>query len=135
MYSAAPAAAQEIGVRAGASANPDQFYFGAHLETPPVADRVHFRPNLEFGVGDDVKLTALNFELVYRFPSQRAWSFYAGGGPALNIYNTDAGTDAEGGFTFVGGVEHQGGLFFELKAGAGKSPDFKIGVGYVFGPR
>ena len=44
---AAPARAQSVGVRAGASVDPDQFYFGGHLETPPLVDRVYLRPNLE----------------------------------------------------------------------------------------
>jgi hypothetical protein len=129
---AAPAPAQEVGIRAGASADPGQFYFGGHLETPPVADRLHFRPNVEIGLGDDVTLTALNFELVYRFESNRPWAFYAGGGPALNIVNHRSDTDARGGFNILGGAQHRDGLFFEMKVGALDSPDFKFGVGYVF---
>jgi hypothetical protein len=51
---AAPAAAQwEPGVRAGVSADPDQFYFGGHVETRPLIDRLSFRPNVEVGFGDD----------------------------------------------------------------------------------
>jgi hypothetical protein len=30
------------------------------------------------------------------------------------------------------GIQHRDGLFFEVKAGALDSPDFKVGVGYVF---
>ena len=34
---ARPASAQaRAGVRVGASVNPDQFYFGGHVETPPI---------------------------------------------------------------------------------------------------
>ncbi len=127
-----PANAQTIGVQAGVSLEPDQFYFGGHVETPPLADLVHFRPSIEIGLGDAVTLVGLNFEFVYRFRTQRPWGFYAGGGPALNVIHTTGDTRSEGGFNFVGGVAHSDGLFVEVKAGALHSPSFKIGVGYVF---
>jgi hypothetical protein len=31
-----------------------------------------------------------------------------------------------------GGLEHESGLFFEVKAGAFDSPDLKAGVGFTF---
>lgn len=127
-----PANAQTIGVQAGVSLEPNQFYFGGHVETPPLADLVHFRPNIEIGLGDSVTLMGLNFEFVYRFRTQRPWGLYAGGGPALNVIHTTGDTRLEGGFNFVGGMAHRDGLFVEVKAGALHSPNFKIGVGYVF---
>lgn len=129
---ATPAAAQAVGGRVGVSTEPEQFYFGAHGETTPLVDRVHFRPNIEVGIGDDRTLVALNFEFIYRFPSQQLWALYAGGGPALNIVNNERNTDAGGGFNIVLGVQHRGGLFTEIKVGALDSPGFKFGVGYVF---
>ena len=135
---ASPASAQGLnfGVRAGASTDPDQFYFGAHVETPAIVDRVHLRPNLEFGFGDNATLIAVNIEAVYRIPLRRSpWTVYAGGGPAINYYDfdDDGGSDARGGLNFVGGLEHDTGLFFEVKVGAWESPDIKFGVGYTFG--
>ena len=130
-----PAAAQDPGVRVGASADPDQFYFGGHLETGPLADRLRFRPNAEIGFGDDTTLAAFNFEFVYGFPSSRPWNLYVGGGPALNLVNTDRGDDdtsAHGGFNILVGAEHREGLFFEFKVGTIDSPDVKFGVGYSF---
>lgn len=130
---AAPAAAQETaGIRAGVSSDPDQFYFGGHFETRPLVDRLRFRPNAEVGLGDGVTLVALNFEFAYHFPSSRPWSAYAGAGPALNIYDHDRGTNSEGGFNIVLGVEHREGLFVELKVGTIDSPDLKFGVGWTF---
>ena len=128
---AAPVWAQDIGARAGVSLDPDQFYIGLHYETPQVADRVHFRPNIELGIGNDLTVAALNFDLVYRFPSTNPWSLYAGGGPALNIIDTPRDTGAEGGFTLLIGMTHRDGLFFEVKAGMLDSPDFKLGAGYA----
>jgi hypothetical protein len=135
--SAIPAWAQGPGVRGGVSIDPDQFYFGGHYETSPLVDRLHFRPNLEVGIGDDVVTTAINFEFVYKFPSRSAWRLYAGGGPAVNFYSfdndgNDGDTETEGGFNFLIGAEQRNGLFFELKIGAIDSPDLKFGVGYTF---
>ena len=129
---AAPATAQTFGAQVGVSLDPDQFYFGGHLQTPPVVDRLHFRPNVEIGVGDDITLVGFNMEFVYRFPTQRAWGLYAGGGPALNVIKTRGDTHSEGGFNIVVGMAHRDGLFVELKGGAMDSPNFKLGVGYVF---
>jgi hypothetical protein len=129
---AVPAWAQGPGVRAGVSIDPDQFYFGGHYETSPLVDRLHFRPNIEVGLGDDVVTTGLNFEFVYKFPSRSSWRLYAGGGPAVNFYSFDDDTNTEGGLNLLIGAEQSGGLFFELKIGAIDSPDLKFGVGYTF---
>lgn len=130
---AAPAAAQtEAGVRAGISVNPEQFYFGGHVQSPPVADRIHFRPNLEIGVGDDVTIAAVNVEFAYVFESPNEWSLYAGAGPALNLIKRRDDTDAEPGLNFFAGVFHENGLFVEFKVGAFDSPRVKLGVGYAF---
>ncbi len=134
VVSSVPAAAQDAGVRGGISVDPDQFYFGGHIETSALVDRVHFRPNVEIGFGDDIMLIGANMEFVYKFPSRSGWGLYAGGGPALNIYTFDDVDDSEteGGFNIVIGAEQDRGLFFEFKIGAIDSPDFKFGVGYTW---
>ena len=133
---AAPAAAQtptySYGFRVGASAEPDQFYFGAHVETGPLVENLHFRPNVEIGVGNDVTLVGINFELAYKFPTRREWRPYAAAGPALNIVRAHGESDAQGGFNIALGIEHRGGLFAEVKVGALDSPDFKFGIGFRF---
>ncbi len=132
--SVVPAAAQGPGLRGGVSIDPDQVYFGGHFETDALIDRLHFRPNLEVGIGDDVVATALNFEFAYKFPSRSPWRLYAGGGPAVNFYSFDDGdgSETEGGFNFLIGAEQRSGLFFELKVGVVDSPDLKFGVGFTF---
>lgn len=128
--SASPAYAQEFGVRAGVSVDPDQFYFGGHFQTEPLVDRLRFRPNVEIGFGDDVTLVGFNVEFAYFFPTRSPWQLYAGAGPALNLIDFNDNTEAEGGFNFLVGVEHSRGLFFEFKVGVIDSPEFKFGVGY-----
>src|SRR5688500_1553641 len=82
--SATPALAQDAGLRGGVSIDPDQFYFGGHIETSPLVDRLHFRPNVEVGIGEDLMLIGANMEFVYKFPQRGGWGFYAGAGPALD---------------------------------------------------
>ena len=134
LFIASPVVAQplSVGVRAGASVDPDQFYFGGHVETAPIVDRIHFRPNVEIGVGNHATVIALDFDLAYKFPSSRPWQIYAFGGPALNIVDVNDDTSANGGFNLGIGVEHREGLFGEIKVGLIDSPDFKIGIGYRF---
>ncbi len=137
---AQPANAQVVGgVRGGVSIDPDQVYIGGHIETPPLVERLVFRPNVEVGFGDDLTWTGINFEFLWKFPAGRGpWRFYAGGGPAVNIISFDEDRfgdidrETEAGFNFVGGVELNRRFFVEFKAGAGDSPDFKFGVGYTF---
>lgn len=132
--SISPAQAQDAGVRGGLSLDPDQFYFGGHLETSPLVNRLHFRPNVEVGIGEDLMLIGANMEFVYKFPRRGGWGFYAGAGPALNIIMIDDRDDSEveGGFNILLGAENSRGLFFEFKIGALDSPDLKFGVGYTW---
>lgn len=134
LFLGTPAAAQDGGLRGGLTVDPDQFYFGGHLETPPLVDRLYFRPNVELGVGNDLTLIAANMEFVYKFPSRGGWGIYAGGGPALNVYmyDGDDNSDTDAGLNLLVGVESARGLFFEFKMGVVDSPDFKFGVGWTF---
>jgi len=130
---AAPARAQmTAGLRVGASADPDQFFFGGHVESKELVPNVHFRPNVEVGVGNDVTVIALNFELAYKFTTSQPWNPYVAAGPALLIIDTPGDTGSHGGFNIALGVEHRGGLFGEVKVGAIDSPNFKVGIGYRF---
>lgn len=126
-----PALAQGAGVRGGISVDPDQFYVGGHYETSPLIDRVHFRPNVEIGFGDDLTLLSANMEFVYKFTTRRDWNIYAGGGPALNVVMVNDNSDTDAGLNILVGVEQRRGMFFEFKLGAIDSPDFKFGVGYT----
>ena len=126
------ASAQTFGIRAGASVDPDQFVFGFHYETAPLVDRLHFRPNVEVGVGDGSTLVAFNIEFAYHFQSSRAWNVYAGGGPALNLTLKEGDDHTGGGFNLLVGIQHRRGLFGEVKVGTIDSPDLKLTVGYVF---
>lgn len=133
LLAAAPVRAQDgFGVRTGVSVDPDQFYIGAHVGVGPLVRHLWFRPNLELGFGDGVTLVAINAELAYFFPSSKPWQLYLGGGPALNIYDHDNGSDTQAGLNFMLGVAHRGGFFVEAKVGVFDSPELKFGFGYSF---
>lgn len=131
-----------FGVRVGVSGDPDQFFFGAHVETSPIIEHLTFRPNAEIGVGDDLTLFAFNFEFAYWLPIRnlrnQPWRVYVGGGPALVITSPhadhphDGETEVGGGFNAMIGIQHRKGLFAEFKVGAIDSPSVKFAVGYVF---
>jgi hypothetical protein len=127
------ALAQGPGIRGGVSVDPDQFYIGGHFETDELIDHLYLRPNLEVGFGDDVTTIAVNIEAVYKFAlkNRRDTRFYAGGGPAIIVYDRDNGSDAKGGLNLLGGLEF-GKFFFEVKGGLVDSPSLKVGIGYTF---
>jgi hypothetical protein len=132
-----PALAEHgYGVRAGASADPNQFYFGGHFDVAEVAKRFWFRPNLEIGFGDGLTVVAINGEFVYRVPLRgKTWETYFGAGPSgvistLHDADTDYKSDAGVGFNFLLGLQKPKGFLTEVKFGLGDSPAFKIGVGW-----
>jgi len=137
-FFAGSANAQEgVGIRAGVSAKPEQFYFGGHAAFGPVVDKLWFRPNIEIGVGNSITLIALNAEFTYWVPLRKdPWNVYLGGGPAANIFTSGPvggrSTDVRPGFNFLAGIAQRSGLFSEIKIGAIDSPSFKFGIGYTF---
>jgi hypothetical protein len=131
------AAQTRLGVRAGISVDPDQFYFGGHADVAEITNRFWFRPNLEIGVGNSRTLFTFNGEFVYK-PSTnwKEWVPYFGGGPGLVINShhgeDNHGTDLGPGFNFVAGVEKRKGLLAEMKFGVLDSPSFKLGIGWAW---
>jgi hypothetical protein len=121
-FSAGSAMAQmRFGLRAGASVD------------------LTFRPNLEVGLGNNVTAVTANLELAYGIPiPEKQFSFYIGAGPALNVYRfnnsiqQNRDTYVRGGFNILFGLEHDNGLFGEMKVGTIDSPEVKFTVGYTF---
>jgi hypothetical protein len=122
------------GIRAGFSADPDQFFIGGHYVTKPLWDRLRFQPTVEAGFGDDRTVVAFNMEFGYWMPINQEWQAYFGGGPAINLISRNGknGDDVGPGLNVLAGLRQRGGLFFEMKVGAFDSPDFKLAVGFTF---
>jgi hypothetical protein len=138
VFFAAYAEAQEgVGIRAGVSGDPAQFYFGGHAAFGPVVEKLWFRPNVEVGVGNNLTLIALNAEFVYWTPIRKnPWNVYLGAGPAANIFSfggvSNRSTDLRPGFNLLIGIAQRKGVFSEIKIGTIDSPSFKFGIGYTF---
>jgi hypothetical protein len=125
-------AERNVGLVAGVSANPDQFYVGGHVLAGQVFKDLWFRPDFEIGFGDNSTLAGLNGEFAYMLNITKAsWNPYVGAGPALvisHVHDTHVGP----GFNFLIGVRKKKGVFAEIKAGFADSPAFKFGIGYTF---
>lgn len=142
--SAKSAGAQSLtgfGGRLGVSGGPTQFYIGGHADYGPVIPQLWFRPNLEFGFGDNATVVGFNFEFAYRIAltgslRNAPWTPYVMAGPALVYTHVSVGPFSDsatgGGFNLGFGLQHTQGLFTEIKFGVGDSPDFKFGIGYNF---
>ncbi len=126
-----------FGVRAGVSADPDQFYIGAHGESDPLIHQVRFRPNVEAGFGDNRTVLALNGEFIRRFGLDAGYAAVVGAGPAIVIRTFDLpmgrdDTDVGPGFNFLVGLDFPQDFGVELKVGVIDSPQVKFGVSYTF---
>lgn len=130
VLSASPAYAQaSVGPRGGVSGEPDQFHIGGHIESPDLGHRVTFRPNVEVGFGSDLTLIAVNLELIHYMPLKGSrWQVYAGGGVGSNFALADEDNTMSGVLNAVFGLQHDAGLFAEMKVGM--DPSVKITVGY-----
>ena len=126
----------------GVSLNPDQFQAGLHFQLGP-SWKPQFRPVLELGVGNGVRMVSLSGDILYHFEGRRLRP-YAGGGPGLNLVDvTDGLGQAEGVqarlvAVAVGGVSlmpRRGGghrYFVEGRVGFGDTPDLRVSVGMSF---
>lgn len=137
---AVPLQAQNpVGLRAGVSADPDQFFFGGHFEAGPFMEGIRFRPNAEAGFGDNRSILSLNFEFIYPIELENGSTAYLGAGPAINVISFDrdrpgesTDTNVEPGFNFLGGLEFPNNVFAEIRVGLIDSPRVKFGFGYTF---
>lgn len=147
------AQAQEMGFigwgfRAGLSVNPDQVFGGFHVDLGEPVKHLRLIPNIEYGVGDDTKLFAVNLGAHWEFTttSWGGWMPYAGAEAGFqytkfdNLPRTprrpfdDDDTDVQ--LSAVGGLERtvKGGnkWFIEAKIGLLEDPDLKGMVGITF---
>jgi hypothetical protein len=128
-----------FGLRAGVTADPNQFHFGGHYVSDRLIGNLTFRPNLKIGIGSNLTAVAANLEFAYRIPAPKTRaSAYIGAGPSLDTFGSSGSrdgtghTDVDGGFNLLVGLEHKDGLFGELKVGTLDSPELKLAVGFTF---
>ncbi len=127
---------QGWGPRVGLSMNPDQVFFGAHLDMGEAFPHVRFQPNAELGFGDGGTLFQADADLHYRFLEDwDVWNPYLGGG--IGWVHSSKGRDrSEFQIHVIGGIEKyisRGKFFLETKLGAVvESPDWKFLAGWTF---
>lgn len=139
-----PAAAQDLafqgwGIRGGVSDDPDQVIVGAHANMGEFIPNLRFQPSLELGFGDDHKTFTLTAPAFYRYPLNRTFTIYGGGGLVLGLDRDDE--DRGGGTEFVispelaGGFEwpaSTGDVFVELGLLGGDLPNVRLMLGWSF---
>ena len=138
-----------IGVRAGASLDPETILFGVHTQIGPIfGENFWARPNVEFGFGEVTSLIAFNFEGVYRLPvrpESGRWAPFVGFGPSVVLskrsFSTPEGERepfdfsdfvVDAGLNFLVGIQSRGGMFMELKGSAYAVPHIRFMVGFNF---
>lgn len=128
------------GVRVGVADDPDQFVVGAQFDFGEIADRIHFEPNFELGVGDDHIVLAGTGALHYHFGQVEGFRPYAGGGLTLAWVDVDTprvdDSDFEIGFKAIGGalwrLKSNNDFFIELNIGFGDIQDVELLAGWRF---
>jgi hypothetical protein len=125
------AEAQGIGFQGGVSVDPEQGFFGTHVETPELFQNFRFRPGIDGGFSGDFSLAALNIEFLYHFAIGRSWSVYQGGGPAVVFLRQNEETSTHGGSFYTFGFAHENGFFTDFKLGYGTVPTLKFAVGFT----
>jgi len=138
-----------VGVRAGATLDPELVFVGVHSRLGPIFHPdVFFRPNAEIGFGEVTTQIGLNLEAVYRLPlnvRSGRWSAYVGAGPAFAFSHRGFSEAQSGGrdidfgdfdwhtgLNVLTGIEYRGGMFIEFKATAYATPHFRMIIGYSF---
>lgn len=108
---------------------------------------VRFRPSLDVGVGNGVRLASLNADLLFRGRQGRS-PLFVGGGPGINFVDVTSGVGEGRGVEAKVVVNGVAGLsfgardragrsgrwryFVEARAGFGDTPDAKLTVGLGF---
>ncbi len=133
-----PARAQSsICFSGGASIDPKQVYAGVAWESPDIGGRFRFRPGLDGGFGDGLRLGTINVDFVVGFPlGSTGWTLIQGGGPVISISTLsgfdDAPTELHAGGSYVFGFRHDNGFFTEFRlGGGGYTPNLKFGAGWA----
>lgn len=131
-----------IGPRVGLSIDPNQFVFGGHMDLgDPLPHFNLILPVVEVGVGDNMTLTTVGSDLLFRFSDRwGVWTPYVGSELAFvfsNPYGVHGDTDVDLGLTGIFGVEKGIGannrFAAELKFEIIDSPNVKMLATWTFG--
>ena len=135
-----PARAQShLALGGGGSIDPTQVYAGVAWESPDIGGRIRFRPGLDGGFGDGLRLGTVNIDIVAAYQlGGTGWTMITGGGPVIvlarfdNVENAPLEVHAGGSYLFE--IRHDKGFFaeFRLAGGGTYTPSLKFGAGWAF---
>ena len=132
---------QKLALRGGFSLNPDQGHGGVQVKIGKGLkisgdSRLQFRPSLDLGLGNGVRLVTFDADLVLPFGKGTVRPF-VGAGPGLNLIDvTDgvgeaAGTELKLVGNALAGVRWRRWML-EARGGLGDVPDLKVTIGLSF---
>ena len=132
-------AQSSIGFVGGGSIDPGQGYGGVFLQTPELGGRFRLRPGIDGGIGNGLRLAAINIDLMALLPlGGSGWSLVQGGGPTITISRLSDGLPGDrskqvhAGGSYLLGFKHDNGFFTEFRiGGGGYTPNLKIGAGWA----
>lgn len=135
--------AQGVGFVGGGTIDPEGFFAGTFVETPPISGSVRVRPGIDGTWGQGLRIASINIDIIHRADVGTGWQFYTGGGPTISITRFDDlvaapdVNDVTGGFGALVGFAHStSGLLFEFKYGYVRNAStLKFGAGIKIGPK
>jgi len=124
----------QVGFQGGASIDPEQAFVGVFWQSPAIGNRLHLRPGIDGGFGNDLRVATINIDFIVRFSlGSSGWDLVQGGGPVIAITKVDGfeGTDTSAGGSYLIGFAHDSGFFGEFRIGGGNTPSLKMGAGFA----
>jgi hypothetical protein len=124
----------QVGFQGGASIDPEQAFVGVYWQSPAFGGRLHLRPGIDGGFGNDLRVATINIDFIARFSlGGSGWDLIQGGGPVITItkFNDFEGTDTSAGGSYLIGFAHDSGFFGEFRIGGGNTPSLKMGAGWA----
>jgi hypothetical protein len=124
----------QVGFQGGVSVDPEQAFVGVYWQSPAFGSRLHLRPGIDGGFGNDLRVATINIDFIARFSlGASGWDLIQGGGPVIAITKFDGfdGTDTTAGGSYLIGFAHDSGFFGEFRIGGGNTPALKMGAGYA----
>lgn len=125
---------QLVGFQGGVSIDPEQGFVGVFWQSPAIGNRLHLRPGIDGGFGNDLRVATINIDFIARFSlGSTGWDLIQGGGPVIALTKIDGfeGTETSAGGSYIIGFAHDSGFFGEFRIAGGNTPSLKMGAGYA----
>lgn len=122
------AASIDLGVQAGVSSGPDQFFAGARLDLGTILPHWNLVAIADLGLGEEFTLLSLSGDLLYEFSLGGVIRLYTGVGIGYNWHL--GGMEIGIGIEIPVGIKLEKSYFIEARFGFENNPEFKICAGF-----